>query len=249
MDDLYTRRVIFLALMIVSLLTGGLFFVTNNIDFFIAALDQNKFHIPNIAYTITRTISGILLPLVFVAPTMFPYGRIKLTKILFIICGITQLFTATWIFYFLRDNSFADLFNIGKIVFYQANGANAFVSSYVFWDTYSWIANIFTIVFSALCIWAGICFDDNRKKVRMSMLIILASRWIFPLISSFIEKRFIWSTFWLVNNYLDLISFIAYVAAIWIAASNDTSWINIVWEDEYLNDLDDIDASSENSKN
>lgn len=244
MGDLYTKRAIFLALMIVSLLTGALFFVTNNIDFIIAAVDQDKFHIPNIAYAITRTISGVLLPAVFVAPTMFPYGRIKLTKILFIIYGIAQLFTITWIFYFLSDNSFADLFNIGKIVLYQANGENAFVSSYVYWDTYSWIANIFTILYSSLCIWIGICFDDNRKKVRMAMIVMLALRWLFPLISSFIEGRVIWSTFWLVNNYLDLISCIAYVAAMCVAAMNDTVWINIVWEQEYINDIDDEEFSS-----
>ena len=32
-------------------------------------------------------------------------------------------------------------------------------------------------------IWIGICFDDNRKKVRMAMIVMLALRWLFPLIS------------------------------------------------------------------
>ncbi len=230
MSDLYAKRVFFLTLMLVSAISGGLFFVTNTLDFIIAAVDQGKFHLPNISYAVSRVIGGILLPVLCIVPLNIPFAKVKGTKILFIAYGVFQLLTVAWIFYFLRYNPATDLLDSSKIVAFQSNGRNAFVSSYVFWDTYSWIGTIYTIIYSALCIYTGISFDDNRKKVRLSMLLVLLLRWFLPLVSNIIVGKGLWSSFWLINNYLDLISCIAYVAAICIVAVNDDTWVNIIWE-------------------
>lgn len=248
MGYLYTKRVFFLTLMIVSAISGASFFVSNTLDFIIAAVNQGVFHLPNISYAISRIINGILLPVLCFVPLNIPYAKVRGTKILFIVYGVFQLLTVTWIFYFLNSNPVSDLFDTSKIIAFQSYGKNAFVSTYVFWDTYSWIGTIYTIIYSALCIYTGICFDDNRKKVRTCMILVLALRWLLPLISNIIAGKALWSTFWLVNNYLDLISCIAYVAAICIAVGSDDTWVDIIWEqqpfDEDTFDEDTFDEIS-----
>lgn len=239
MTDLYIKRGVFLALMIVSIFLGGLFFVSNNLDFIVAASQQDKFHLPNLAYAISRVVSGILLPLIFISPSMFEFGQIKLTKFLFIVYGILQLLTLTWIFYFLGSHNFVDLFSLDKIVFFQRNGENAFVASYVFWDTYSWMGSLFTLVYSALCIYTGICFDDDRRKVRICMILLAVLRLLLPMINNIIVGNGLLSAFWLTNNYLDLISVIAYSAAICYASTNDETWISLVWNQELPSEDDE----------
>lgn len=241
MTDIYVKRGIFLALMIASLALGALFFVSNNLDFIVAASQQGKFHLPNISYVLARTISGILLPLIFIAPSMFEFGQIKLTKFLFITYGILQLLTLTWIFYFLDSHNFADLLSYDKVVFFQRNGENAFVATYVFWDTYSWTGALFTLIYSALSIYTGICFDDNRKRVRICMILMLAVRLLLPLLHNLFLGLGAWSPFWLVNNYLDLLSVLAYTAAICFASTDDNSWISLVWNQTLPSRDDDDD--------
>ena len=245
MGYLYTKRVFFLTLMVVSAISGASFFVSNTLDFIIAAVNQGVFHLPNISYSVSRVISGIMLPVLCFVPLNIPYVKVKGTKILFIACGFFQLLTITWIFYFLRFYPVSDLLDSSKIIAFQSNGNNAFVSSYVFWDTYSWIGTIYTIIYSVLFIYTGICFDDNRKKVRLCMILVLALRWLLPFISNIIAGKALWSTFWLVNNYLDLISCIAYVSAICIAAASDNAWVDIVWEQHVFEQdiFDDISSS------
>ncbi len=230
MYDLYVRRGSFCALMFAAVAFGVVFFVTNNLDFIVAATEQGKFHIPNIAYALSRMVSGIILPAVFVAPTMFEFWRIKLSKIFFIVYGVLQLLTLTWIFYFLSDG-IGSLFSNTDISVFQQHVSNAFVSVHVYWDTYAWQGSLFTLLYGLLCIYTGLCFDDNRKKVRLLVILVVLLRFLFPAISNLLTGSAVYSVFWLTNNYADLLSAIFYCAAIILASVNDATWIEFIWDE------------------
>lgn len=237
----YTRRYIFTVLMAVSVLAGFIFFATNNLDFIIAAIDSGKFHLPNIAYSMARIVSGLLLPFIFIVPSMFEFGRIKIAKVLLVLYGVLQALTLTWVFYFLGSNSFGDLFSNQKIIEFQSLPANSFISSYVYWDTYSWWGFIFTALYSALCIYTGISFDDNRLRVRTCVSAIVIARVILPIINNLIFGQSFLSAFWLTNNYADMLSLVAFAAAIFLASDNDTAWIELVWDQAIIGNNDDDD--------
>ncbi len=234
----YAYRTAFTLLMLFSALAGLIFLVLNNLDFIIAALSNGKFHIPNMAYSISRILSGILLPFIFVAPSLFRFGRVKMTKILLTAYGILYALTLTWIFYFLAENPFADLFSIQKTVEFQSLPENSFVSSYVNWDTYTPIANVFTLIYSALCIYTGINFDDNRKRVRLCVMLIPILRIFLPIISGIFDSFRTVSAFWFTNNYADIISLVLFAAAIYVASADDARWISLVWDQDVVTEND-----------
>lgn len=239
MTDMYVKRGIFLALMIASIIAGSLFFLFDNINFIIKAIDQNIFFFPNICYCLTRVFSGILLPAIFIAPSMFEFGQIKLSKLFFIIYGVLYLLTLTWIFYFLAENPWSELASFQAIGEFQRDMHSPFVASRVFWDTVSWAGSAFTVIYGALCIYTGICFDDNRKKVRICMILLVILRLLLPLAYNLIIGNGLWSIDWLSHNYLDLLAITAYSAAICYAASSDKSWISLVWNQDLPHKEDD----------
>lgn len=230
MYDLYVRRGSFCALMFAAVAFGGVFFVTNNLDFIIAAMQQGKFHIPNLAYTLSRIVGGILLPAVFIVPTMFEFWRIKLSKLFFIVYGVLHLLTLTWIFYFMAYG-IGSLFSNTDIVVFQQHISNAFVSTHVYWDTYEWQGSLFTLLYGLLCIYTGICFDDNRKKVRLCVILVVLLRFLFPAINNLLTGGTIYSVFWLTNNYADLLSVLFYCGGIILASVNDPTWIELIWDE------------------
>ncbi len=260
MQDMYTKRGIFIALMITSLALGIAFFASNNFNFIAKAAQEGVLHIPNIAYAITRIISCIILPLIFISPSMFEFGQIKLTRITFIVYGIFQLLTLTWVFYFLNAHNLEDLLSMGKMISFQKNPENAFVASRVFWDTYSPVGSLFTLLYSILTIYTGICFDDDRKKVRTCILLMFAVKLLLPLLYNIVNiimqngipsvnwlvnnfiatENGIISTNWLVNNFLDLLSILAYSAAICFASTDDSTWVSLIWN-QSLPEKDDED--------
>ncbi len=249
MSDMYVKRGVFIALMIASFIAGVLFFVTDNINFIIKAVDQNIFFFPNICYAMIRIVSGMLFPLMFIAPSMFEFGQIKLTKVLFIIYGILHLLTLTWIFYFLAENSWSDLLSYRAISLFQRNPYAPFIASRVFWGTTSWAGAFFSIIYSALCIYTGICFDDNRKKVRICVILLVILKIFLPLAYTLITGNGLWSSDWLSHNYLELIAVICYSAAICYASSSDDMWIELVWNQDLPNKEEEDDEDEDFSTN
>lgn len=243
MTNTYTQRSLFSTIMAISLLAGILMLATNHLDFIISAVEYDKLNIPNIAYFLTRIISAVILPAIFIVPSLFPYGRIRAGKIAFIAYGVLHLITLTWIFYFISQNSFAELFSNSKIVEFQSDPNNAFVSSYVFWDTYSWQGALFTLVYGIFCIYTGLNLDDNRIRVRNFILILFVAKLILPLLSNLLSLHLPLSMFWITNNYADLISFAAFTAAVFSVSLSDNTWIEYIWDQPTANDddIDDID--------
>ena len=238
MDYLKMKRNLITTLMIVSLLFGILMLVTNHLDFIIAAVEYGKMNVPNIAYSLLRLISLIIIPGIFIVPSFFPYGRIRLGKVGFIAVGILYILTNAWIFYFLGNNSFSELFGNAAITDFQSK--NAFVSSYIFWDRYSWISFLYTIALGAAYIYLGISLDDNRVKVRYIMLAIFAAKIILPVISNLFLGTHVLSMFWITNNYAEIVSGCAMTLAFAVASFDDNSWIDFVW-DQTVNTNDDDD--------
>ena len=141
---------IFNTLMVVSLIFGIGFFVTNNLDFIINAITYEKATLPNIAYWLSKVFGTIIIPLVFLLPSFERFERIRMVKYTFVTYGILQLLTLSWVFWYLGTNGLGGIFSNDAVTAFQSAKEHPFVASGVYWDTYSWIGNLMTLVFSAL---------------------------------------------------------------------------------------------------
>lgn len=235
----YPKKFYVTGLMILSVALGAFFFIDNHLDFIIAAFETAKFNVPNMAYAIIRIFTCLLLPTIFIAPSLFPYSRVRISKWCFFVLGILHLLTITWIAYFFAAGyTITNLFSSIEITFFQQDITNAFVSSQVFWDTYELISVVFTVILSIMYIVLGIFFDDNRKIVRWIVLIILAFRLFTPIVYSLIVNQTLCSSFWFTNNFIELLSYTSFVVALCIASADDETWITSVWDEELNNDED-----------
>ncbi len=234
----YSIHATFTSFMTISLLIGLVFFATNNLDFVIASITYNKFSVANTAYCLSKTIGIILLPLVFILP-LVRVERIKAAKFMFIAYGVSQLLTLSWIVEFIIANGFNGLFSNDAIVAFQSLEARPFVASLVYWDTYTWWGSLLTLLYASLCIYAGICFDDDKKKVCLTVLAVTLLKPILAILSNLITGNGFLSGFWLTNNYADILSFIAFTIALFMASIYDETWISLIWNQEIPQDEDD----------
>lgn len=240
-----TRRTTFLihrvftTLMTISLVLGIAFFVTNNLDFIIGAITYEKASLPNIAYWLSKVVGTILIPLVFILPSVSRFERIRAVKYTFIGYGILQILTLSWVFWYFGANGFDGFFSNEAITAFQSAKENSFVASYVYWDTYSWLGNILTLLYGALCIYTGITFDDHKKKVCYLAVSVALLKILLPVISNLIFANGFLSSFWITNNYADLIGLVMFAAAMILAASCDETWISLVWDQEIEQGEDD----------
>ncbi|MBE7015347.1 MAG: hypothetical protein E7417_00770 [Ruminococcaceae bacterium] len=233
----YPKQFYVTGLMILSVVLGAGFFIDNHLDFIIAAFETAKFNVPNVSYAFIRTITCLLLPTIFIAPSLFPYSRIRISKWCFISLGILHLLTTTWIIYFFASGyTITNLFSSIEITFFQQDITNAFVSAQVFWDTYDLISVVFTVILSIMYILLGIFFDDNRKIVRWLVLSILAFRVLTPIVYSLIVNQTLCSSFWFTNNLIELLSYTAFIVGICIASIDDETWIKAIWDEETHNE-------------
>ena len=221
----------FTSFMVISLIIGLVFFATNSLDFVIASITYGKFSVANSAYLLSKTVGTILLPLIFILP-LFRVERIKVTKIMFIIYGALQLLSLSWIIEFIIANGFNGLFSNDAIVAFQEAEARPFVASLVYWDTYTWMGSLLTLIYSSLCIYAGICFDEDKKKVCYTVLLLTVLKPVLAIISNLILGNGFLSSFWFTNNYADVLSFIAFTVALFIASIYDETWISLIWNQE-----------------
>lgn len=229
----YPKKFYVTGFMIASLLAGAIFFVSNHLDFIIAAFEHTKFNLPNICYAIIRLFTSILIPTTFVAPSLFQYSRIRITKISFWILGILHLLTTTWIFYFFAAGyTFSDLFSSETITFFQMDISNAFVSAQVFWDSYELISVLLTLILSGLYFTLGVMFDDNRIIVRWLCVGLVLYKILTPILYNLIVLQVFPSSFWLTNNFVEFVSMIAFTIGIFIASIDDETWTASIWDEE-----------------
>ena len=228
MEISFTQRYTFKFLMVLSFISGFIYFYMNNIDFISAAIEYGKMNVPNIGYAFLRIFGGIFIPVVFIVPSMFEFGRIKLARIGFIAYGICHLITVLWIAYFLFSQPVADIFSTEKVADFMTEGG--FVYSFTFWDTYSFAATVFSIIYGILAIYTGIYFDKNKTTVTWLVLSLFALRILFPLFNNILTQDRIFSLFWLTNNSLEIASQLLFTVGILIAAASDYSWIEFVWD-------------------
>ncbi len=235
MDNLYARRWYFYTLMVVALAFGVIFFTSNNLDFIIAAVQQEKFSPSNIAYAVIRCINGIFIPLVFIAPSVTQFSKIKTIKTIYIINGLLYFVTLSWIITFLCKGY--NLLEYDDIHAFQSTFTNAYIASYVFWDTYTLTGVVYSVIYGLLYIYTGITFDDNKKKVKICVILILVLKILLPVISNLCYGKELLSLFWLANNYSDIISTLAYTLAICVASYNDTTWVDFIWDQRQHNGI------------
>ena len=236
--NFYSIHATFTSFMTISLLIGLVFLATNNLDFVIASITYDKFSIANTAYCLSKTVGTIFLPLVFILP-LVRMERIKVAKFMFIAYGVLQLLTLSWIVEFIIANGFDGLFSNEAIVAFQSAEERPFVASLVYWDTYTWWGSLFTLLYSSLCIYAGLCFDDDKKKVCSTVLAVTLLRPILAILSDVILGNGFLSSFWFTNNYVDVISLISFTIALFIASRYDETWISLIWNQDIPQREDD----------
>lgn len=235
----YPKKYYVSGFMLASLIAGAVFFVSNHLDFIIKAFENTKFNLPNICYAIIRIFTCILIPTTFLAPSLFRYSRIRITKIFFWILGILHFLTITWIFYFLSSGyTFGELFDGSTALLFQMDISNAFVSAQVFWDTYDIISVLFTVILSALYIAMGIMFDDNRVIVRWLYVGIVLYKILVPILYNLIANHVACSSFWITNNFTELLAMILFGVAIVIASMDDKTWTTCIWDEEMLGEAE-----------
>lgn len=236
---LYTIHRNFTILTGISLILGIVFFVTNNLDFIINAITYGKASFPNIAYWLSKIVGTILIPLVFLVPSLSRFERIKFAKYSFILYGVLQILTLSWIFWYFAQNGLNGFFSNESVAAFQSSGEVSFVAPYIYWGTYSWTGNIMTLLYGVLCIYTGFIFDDNKQKVCICVTAVAVLRLVLPIICSLVCGNEVMSSLWLTNNYADIISFGTLAAAVIIASTFDESWISLIWDQEIPQNEDD----------
>lgn len=239
MENSFAQRYTFKFLMVLSLISGFVFFYMNNIDFISAAMEYGKMNIPNIAYAFLRIFGGLFIPLVFIVPSMFEFGRIKLARIGFIAYGICHLLTVLWVVYFIFNQPASNFFVSEKVTEFLKEGG--FVYPVVFWDTYSFSATIFSIIYGVLAIYTGIYFDKDKSIVKSLVSALFALRILLPLFSNLFTQGCMFTTFWLSNNALEIASQLLFTLGILLAGINDYTWIEFVWDQLVFAENEDID--------
>lgn len=230
--NFYTIHRVFISLMLAAVLSGFVFLFTNNLDFVIEALNQEKYNFSNAAYSISKVIIGILIPLTYIIPSQTEMGRIKASKLLFIIYGALHIIMLSWVIPFISSGA-------KDMVSFQSSIENSYVASYVLWDTYSLPGAIYSLIFGLLSIYIGISIDDNKKKVCILMLLLPIIRLLLPIITNLVTGNGIISVLWITNNYADIISLAAITIAFFTASIHDATWISLIWNQEYDSGEDD----------
>lgn len=231
-QNLFVIHRIFKTLMVISLVMGLGFFVTNNLDFLINAITYQKAALPNIAYWLSKLVGTIFIPLVFLLPSFERFERIRMIKYTFVTYGILQILTLSWVFWYIGANGFDGLFSNDAVMAFQSAKENSFVASYVYWDTYSWFGNLVTLIFSALCIYTGLEFYNHKNKVCTLAVLLAAFRILVPAIFNIVTQNGFLSSFWVTNNYADAITIVLFAAAMIVARADDEAWIYHIWDQE-----------------
>lgn len=231
-QNLFMINRVFKTLMVISLVTGLGFFVTNNLDFIINAITYEKATLPNIAYWLSKIVGTIFIPLVFLLPSFERFERIRMVKYTFVSYGVLHLLTLSWIFWYISANGAGNLFSNDAIIAFQSTKELPFVASLVYWDTYSWSGNIMTLVYAALCIYTGLEFYNHKRKVCILTTLVALFKVLVPVILNLTSGNGFLSSFWIANNYADAISLVLFAAAMLVAQSQDESWIYHVWDQE-----------------
>lgn len=243
METSFTKRYTFKALVIVALILGITFFYLNHIDFISNAITEGKMSPSNIAYAILQLIGGIIIPILFVMPSMFAFGRIRLTRVFLIVYGIFHILTSVWLINFFMDNPASAIWSTDALENFFIDGG--YVYQLTFWDTYGLASIIFSIIYGAAVIYTGFSFDKNKDLVKWLMILLLVLRLLLPFLNNIIFQGRIYSLFWISNNYLRLAEQLCLTVAIFIAGSEDNTWIELVWDQIVFTETDAEDEDDE----
>ncbi|MBR4721242.1 MAG: hypothetical protein IK057_05715 [Clostridia bacterium] len=228
METSFTKRYTFKALISLSLILGIIFFYVDHIDFISSAIEYGKMNVSNIGYALLRIVGGIFIPAIFIIPSMFEYARIRLTKICFIVYGACHLLTLSWIIYFLFTQPAGQIFDPNKVTEFLFNGG--YVYQITFWDTYGLISVLFSIIYGIAAIYTGMKFDKEKETVKWLLVLLLALRLLLPFLNNIFFQGRVYSLRWITTNYLELASQLSFTLAVFLAAIENSTWIEFVWD-------------------
>lgn len=242
MEENFTQRYIFKFLMLVALISGLIFFYIDHFDFIVTATETNNFNIPNIGYTFLR-LFGILLPMVFIVPSLFEFGRIKLARIFLILYGIFHIVTISWVIYFMASRPYMGIFSDQKVAEFLQTCS--FVYPFSFWDNTSFVSVIFALIYGFTAIYAGIQFDKNKSLVKTLVCVLFTLRIVLPLLFNIFAQGRFFSEAWLSINVFEVISQFAFTIAIVYAGSSNLTWIELVWDQLAFAETDDMGQNNQ----
>lgn len=228
---LLTISRIFTTSMFIALAFGIISFGVDNFDFLINLMAYKKATLPNLAYWFLRIVGTILIPAVFLLPSIGPFERIKTAKVSFILYGVLHILTVTWIFWYFNKNGMTGLFS-NKFEEFQLSDKYSFLAAELIWGNPSWFANILNLLYGAFCIYVGFNLDDNKALVANLVTVLAVCKLILPVICNVCTGNGFLSADWIFTNYADLISFACIAVAFHFAAFGDESWVSLVWDQD-----------------
>ena len=238
MEDNFTQRYIFKLLMFVALISGLVFFYVDHFDFIAASIEYSKINVSNIGYMLLRIFGGILLPMVFIVPSLFEFGRIKLARLFLILYGAFHIVTVSWMIYFVIVNPYIELFDANKVS--EFLNANYFVYPTVFWDNNSFASVFLTLLYGFMAIYTGIHFDKDKSLVKTLVCLLFTCRIVFPLLFNIFGQGRFFSEAWLSYNIYEIIGQLAFTIAIVYAGKNNLTWVELVWDQLAFVETDDV---------
>lgn len=223
----------------IALVAGVVFLITNHFEVLINGMKFKTFTFPNIIYWLLVAVGTILLPVSFLIPSKERIQRIQVIKYTYFIYGALYILTLTWIFPFIFQNPFLELFSNESITAFQSSDTAPMISSYALWDTYSWSGSLASLAYGAILIYVGINIDDEKHRPCSLMALTALLRIVFTMISNLICGNSLLSLYWFGNNYAEIISLIAVSVAMFLAAVYDSTWISLIWDHEVPHRPDD----------
>ncbi|MDY3927947.1 MAG: hypothetical protein SOZ34_01115 [Clostridia bacterium] len=242
----YLKRILIDICLGVALLIGLYYFKINFIDFLISLFHFNdKVNISSLVYCIQRCIF-VIIPLIMLSSnSKFPKAAIL--KYFFIIIGVCYILANTWIFPFLKDNSFSTLLtaSIPRIFANDALRAqideatsqcylfqynNAYVFNYLIWNSYDLFAVLFSIIQGVLYIQLGLNFFGHKSYVVRKFIIISVVSLVLPLLYTFlIRMDFSIPYEWGTRNILLLFEALFIIIAMHLASSSKAFWSDVMY--------------------
>ena len=247
MEDFFIQRYTFKFLMFLSLVAGLVYLYTDHIDFISAAMEYNKMNVSNFGYVLLRIIGGVFIPAVFIVPSMFEFGRIRLARIFFIAYGICHLLTISWVIYFVANCPYIDIFSTAKVTDFLTE--HGFVDPFTFWDTYSLMSVLFAIIYGVAAIYTGINLDKDKSLAKTFVCVLFTLRIVLPLLYNIMAQGRFFSLFWLTNNATALAAQLLFTVAIVYAGANNYTWIEFVWDQIAVVETEDGEDSDQNGQN
>ncbi len=243
MESCDMERKWFMRLMIVSALFGCLNFATSQFAFIRLVASGRAFNLPNILFILFRSML-IAAPLALIPQGNNIMAKILRTKIVFGLWTAFSLFGTLWVFYYINDESFYEMFDFDKIYEFQISVRYLFVGNYMQWGTYRLSGTVFSLILFIMMSLCTTLLHQHRYISAGAFLATFAFCLLSPLFFRLAVYHSVYTATWLENNIFAVLSAASLTAGICVAARSDAAWLELMWG-EGMPDESDLDYDEE----